>query len=98
VGVAVCNGIGRIKVLLIATGYGLGSWHLIPDRGKIFLFFTVSRLALGPTQPPFKWVPGALSSGVKRQRHDADHSSPSSAEVRNGGAIFITHISSWHSA
>jgi len=39
----------------------------------IFLFTTASRLALGLTRPPIRWVPGALSLGVKRLRHDADH-------------------------
>jgi hypothetical protein len=47
----------------------------------IFLFTTVSRAALGPTQPPFQWVAGALSLVVKRPGREADHSSPSSAEV-----------------
>jgi hypothetical protein len=28
---------------------------------------TSSRPALGPTQPPIQWVPGALSLGVKRR-------------------------------
>jgi len=28
-----------------------------------FLFATVSKLALGPTQPPIQWVPGALPWG-----------------------------------
>jgi hypothetical protein len=32
---------------------------------KIFLFPTVSKSTLGPTQPPFQWVPGALSPGGK---------------------------------
>jgi hypothetical protein len=32
----------------------------------IFLFTTVSRTALGPTQPPIQWVAGVLSLGVER--------------------------------
>jgi hypothetical protein len=47
----------------------------------IFLFTTVSTMALGPTQPPIQCVPGALSLGVKQLGHEADHSPPSSAEV-----------------
>jgi hypothetical protein len=54
---------------------------------KIFLFSTASRPALGPTQPPVQWVPGAFSPGVQRQGREADHSPPSSDEVKNGGAI-----------
>jgi hypothetical protein len=49
---------------------------------KDFPLASVSRLALGPTQPPVQWVPGVFSPGVKRGR-DADHSPPSSAEVVN---------------
>jgi hypothetical protein len=49
----------------------------------IFLFTTMSRTALGPTQPPIQWVPRALSLGVKRPGHESDHSPPSSAEVKN---------------
>jgi hypothetical protein len=37
----------------------------------IFLFFTVSRLALGPNQPPIQWVPGTLSLGIKQQLLEA---------------------------
>jgi hypothetical protein len=51
----------------------------------VVLFSTTSRPALEPTQPPR--VPGALSQDVKRQRRDGDQSSPSSAEVKNGGVI-----------
>jgi hypothetical protein len=40
-------------------------------------------MALELTQPPIQWEPGALSLVVKRPGHEADHSSPSSAEVKN---------------
>jgi hypothetical protein len=55
-----------------------------PSRGwEIFLPTTASRPAMGLTQTPFQWVPGALSLGVKQGGHKADHSPPSSAEVNN---------------
>jgi hypothetical protein len=41
---------------------------------------TASRTALGPTQPPIQWVPGALSLGLRRPGREADHSPPSSAD------------------
>jgi hypothetical protein len=66
---------------------------------KIFLFPTVSTPVLKPTQPPIQWVPGALSPRVKRPGREADHSPPSSAEVKNGGDILsLPHTSSWRSA
>jgi hypothetical protein len=49
----------------------------------IFLFTTMSRMALGPTQPPIQWVPGALSLGVEQPGYEADHTPPSSAKVKN---------------
>jgi hypothetical protein len=37
--------------------------------------------------------------GVKRPGREADHSPPSNAEVKNGGAIPpLSHMPSWHSA
>jgi hypothetical protein len=48
----------------------------------IFLFTTASRPALGPTQPPIQWVKRILSLEVKRTGREADHSHPSSAEVK----------------
>jgi hypothetical protein len=48
----------------------------------IFLFTTASRTALEPTQSPIQWVLGALYLGVKRPGREADHSPPSSADVK----------------
>jgi hypothetical protein len=42
---------------------------------------------------------GAFSLGVKRPEREADHSTPPSAEAKNGGAIPpLLHMPSWHSA
>jgi hypothetical protein len=56
----------------------------------IFLFTTASRPALGPTQPPIQWVPGALSLWVRRPGREADQSPPPSAEVKNGWSYTST--------
>jgi hypothetical protein len=42
----------------------------------------LNRTALGPTQPPTQWVPGALPLGVKSPGREADHSPPSNGEVK----------------
>jgi hypothetical protein len=84
--------------LSTAVGYVIDRRGSTPGRSQIFLFSTVSRPALGPTQPPFRWVPRAISPRVKRLGREADHSPPSSAEVNNDGAIPpLPHMSSWHS-
>jgi hypothetical protein len=56
----------------------------------IFLFATVSRTALGPTQHPIQRVPGVVSVGIKRPAREADHSPPSSAEVKNAWSYTST--------
>jgi hypothetical protein len=55
-----------------------------------FLFVTASRPVLGSTHPPILWVPGALTSGVKRPGREADHSPPSSAKVKNAWSYTST--------
>jgi hypothetical protein len=67
----------------IELDYGLDDRGLDSRQGLgIFLFTTVSRPALKPTQPPIRWVRGALSLEVKQLKHEADHSPPSSSEVK----------------
>jgi hypothetical protein len=63
-----------------ATDYGLDGAGSIP--GNAALFSTSSRPVLGSKQRP---IQGA--AGVKRPGREADHSPPSSAQVKNGGAI-----------
>jgi hypothetical protein len=61
------------------------------------MFSTVSRLSLEPTQPPIQWVLAILSTRVKKPGRESDHSPPSTAKVKNGGAIPpLTHTSLWH--
>jgi hypothetical protein len=64
-------------------------WLGIDSRQEqeIFLFYTVSRTALGPTLPSIKWLLAVLSLGVKQLMCEADHSPLSSAEVKNGEAM-----------
>jgi hypothetical protein len=54
---------------------------------NISLFSAASIPTLGPNQPPIQRVQGATSMRLKRQRYEAEHSSPSSAEDKTGGAI-----------
>jgi hypothetical protein len=75
---------------------GFNSWWGL----EIFLFTTMSRTALGPTQPPIQWVPGALSLVVKQLGCEADHSPPSSAEVKECMELYLHSptMPSWHGA
>jgi hypothetical protein len=65
----------------------------------IFLFTTASRPALGSAQPPIQWVPGALSLGIRRLGSEANHSPPSSVEVKDAwcsvkaqGQVYRCHV------
>jgi hypothetical protein len=57
----------------------------IPGRGKrISPLASVSKAALRLTQPPMQCMQvGSFPEGKARPERDADHSPPSSAEVKN---------------
>jgi hypothetical protein len=57
-------------------GWMIGGFESRKRLG-IFLFTTVVRPTLGPTQPPIQWVPEALSLGAKRSERETG------AEVKN---------------
>jgi hypothetical protein len=42
-----------------------------------------------PTQPPNQRVPGALSLGIKRLGHEADHLPPFSVEVKECVELYL---------
>jgi hypothetical protein len=71
----------------IVSDYGLDDRAIgvrTPAEARIFPLASVSRPSLGPTQPPVQWVPGGPFPGGKaRPGRDADHSPPSSVEVKN---------------
>jgi hypothetical protein len=55
-------------------GYGLDDRRIgvrFTAGSRDFLFSTAFRPALGPTQPPSQWVPGALSPWAKRLGREA---------------------------
>jgi hypothetical protein len=69
----------------IATGYRLDGRGSIPGRGKGF--FSTPQRPDGPTQSRKLWLLGDISPWVKRLGREADHTSPYSAEAKNGRAI-----------
>jgi hypothetical protein len=71
----------------MATDWTVEELRLFPVWQKIFISSIVSRMTLGPAQPPIQRRPGALSPGIKRQGRETDHSCPSSAKVKNGAAV-----------
>jgi hypothetical protein len=84
VGTGVGAGLAQ-SVQCLTTGWTTGRSGFDPRQGqRIFPLSSVSRPALGPTQPPVQWVPGVLSPGIRaRPGREADHSPSSSAEVVN---------------
>jgi hypothetical protein len=84
-----------------ATAWTIGVLGFYSRRGLgIFPVTIVFRMTVGPTHPPIQWVPGALSLGVKRLGHEADHSPPSSAKVKEYLELYLhfPNTPSWRGA
>jgi hypothetical protein len=76
----------------IVIGCGLVEHISILGRSwDFFLLTTASRLVLGLTQLPSKWVLGVLFVGIKQRRHEADNLPPTSAEIENMWSYTSTH-------
>jgi hypothetical protein len=70
-------------VVGVATSYGVDGPRLEFQKVKeTFPTPKSSRPALGPTQPPIRRVPGLFPRG-KAVWREADHLTPSSADVKN---------------
>jgi hypothetical protein len=70
----------RASAVGIATGLKLEGQG-VRVRVQVWRRFLLSmspRLVVGPIQPPIQQLPG-----VKRPGHEADHSPPTSAKVKN---------------
>jgi hypothetical protein len=76
----------RDSSVCIALGYGLNDRdsrvRFRAGAGNFSLYHCCVQKSLGLTHPPIQWVPRVLSLGVKRPGREADHSPPSSAEVK----------------
>jgi hypothetical protein len=72
----------RLSNKLVLISFVLGTGYQTSPY-LICLMYSLSK-------PPIQWVPGALSLGVKRPGREPDHSSPSSAEVKNAWSYTST--------
>jgi hypothetical protein len=79
-------------------GYGPEGRGKNQGKVKILLFSTESRTALETTKPPIKWVTGTSFTKVKWPGCEADHSPPSSVEIKNYEAMppFPNVLIAWH--
>jgi hypothetical protein len=78
----------------IATGYRLDGRGSILGKERYFSLVHSIQTGSGPTSLLSSGYRGFFPWGVKQPGHEADHSPPSSAKVKNGGAIppFPIHL------
>jgi hypothetical protein len=81
------------------TGYGLEGLGSIPGRARDL--FIIRSIQAGSGAHPAAYPMGTWGPfpGVKRPERKADHSSPSSADVKNGEVVpSLPHIFLWRNA
>jgi hypothetical protein len=61
---------------------------MVPTEARDLSILHNVEWALTLTQPLTKWVPRPVSPEEKRRGRETDNSPPSSAEVKNFGAIY----------
>jgi hypothetical protein len=86
------------SVVSIATGYGLDDQGVEFEFrwGQNFFLLHFVQTALGAHPASYPIIIGGSLPGVKRTGHEAGYSPPSSAEVKNSGAIPpLPHKPSW---
>jgi hypothetical protein len=76
----------RDSLVDIVTVYGLHGLGSVPDRRKIF-YPTAFRPVKRHNESHVQWLPGALSSGVKRRGCEIDYLCTSSVKVKKGGGV-----------
>jgi hypothetical protein len=88
-----CTVVYVFNSVSIATGYRLDDRMIgvrLPVQARNFSLWHHVQTGSGATQPPIQWVPGVLSVGVKRPGCKADHTPPSSAEVKEWVELYST--------
>jgi hypothetical protein len=90
--------LGRLCKHRYSDGLPAGQPRFDSRQGKIFLHSITSKRLWGRPNLVSNGHHGLLSPGLKRPGCEADHSSPSSAEVEKGAAVPpLSPLSSWHS-
>jgi hypothetical protein len=70
-----------------SNGLRAGRQGFDSRQGQDFFLLHSVQTGPGATQLPVQWIHGVIYRGVKRLGCEADHLPPSSAKVKNGGAI-----------
>jgi hypothetical protein len=89
----------RDSSVSVPTGYWLDGQGSIPSKGKIVSLLHNIQAGSGAQPASYPMGTGGDFLGTKLLGLQADPFLPSSAEIKNGGAIPpLTRMSSWHSA